>query len=93
MPTNVLWVDNLIEGTQESFLKRQFSRNGAANYVLIDRTNNRALVFYDNNELAMASLTTMRGRVVGNSKIQVRVRRRVLVEGIACSREQGCNFA
>ena len=71
MPTNVLWVDNILEGTQESYLKRQFSRNGPANYVLIDRTTNRALVFYDNNELAMASLAAMRGRIVGQAKIQV----------------------
>ena len=73
MPTNVLWVDNILEGTQESYLKRQFSRNGPCNYVLIDRTTNRALVFYDNNELAQASLTTMRGRIVGQSKIQVHI--------------------
>ena len=72
MPTNVLWVDNLLEGTQESYMKRQFSRNGPANYVVIDRTNNRALVFYDNNDLALAALQAMRGRIVGNSKIQVR---------------------
>ena len=75
MPTNVLWVDNLLEGTQESYMKRQFSRNGPANYVVIDRTSNRALVFYDNNDLAQAALQAMRGRIVGNSKIQVRFAR------------------
>ena len=72
MPTNVLWVDNVTEQVQESYLKRQFCRVGPVNYVLIDRETCRALVFYDSNELAIASLAAMRGRALASKKIQVR---------------------
>ena len=71
MPTNCVWVDGVVDNVDERFLARAFQRHGPISYVVIDRDKGRALLYFENMDLAQRAVNDMRARVIGGRKIQV----------------------
>ncbi len=71
MPTNCVWIDCVADTVKESYLCRQFSRYGPVSHCLVDRVKGRALVYFDDMENAVYSVSEMRGRIINGKKIQV----------------------
>ena len=73
MPTNCVWIDGVAESVNEKYLCRHFSRHMQASHSVIDRDKSRALIYFDNMEVAQRALNEMRGRALAGKKIQVKV--------------------
>ena len=71
MPTNCVWLDVVSETVSDKFLSMTFSRYGQVTYNVIDRESSKALVYYENLEVAQVAVNEMRGRAIGGKKIQV----------------------
>ena len=73
MPTNCVWLDNIAESVTEKFLCRQFGRYGGVSHSVIDKVKGRALVYFENVDIAQYAVHEMRGRALAGKKIQVSV--------------------
>ena len=73
MPTTCVWTDGIATTVTKKFLCRQFGRFGHVSHCVIDSERGRALIYYDNMELAQQAVNEMRGRALAGKKIQVSV--------------------
>ncbi|XP_022247610.1 protein split ends-like isoform X2 [Limulus polyphemus] len=71
MPTCCVWIDGVVESVPEKFLRRHFGRYGPVRNTVIDREKGQALVFYDSIDIAQNAVAEMRGRMLGNKRLQV----------------------
>ncbi|CAH8460331.1 unnamed protein product [Schistosoma turkestanicum] len=70
-PTNVVWLDNLSPTIDEAFLTRQFGRYGQLTHVALDRKLMRALLYFDNVEVAQHAVNETRNRALIGRKVQI----------------------
>ncbi|CAH8827898.1 unnamed protein product [Trichobilharzia szidati] len=70
-PTNVVWLDNLSPTINEAFLTRQFGRYGQLTHVVLDRKSMRALLYFDNVEVAQHAVNETRNRALVGRKVQI----------------------
>ncbi|CAH8467472.1 unnamed protein product [Heterobilharzia americana] len=70
-PTNVVWLDNLSPTINETFLTRQFGRYGQLTHVVLDRKLMRALLYFDNVEVAQHAVNETRNRALVGRKVQI----------------------
>ncbi|KAH8850726.1 split ends Protein [Schistosoma japonicum] len=70
-PTNVVWLDNLSPTINEAFLSRQFGRYGQLSHVVLDRKSMRALLYFDNVEVAQHAVNETRNRALVGRKVQI----------------------
>ncbi|XP_076358509.1 LOW QUALITY PROTEIN: uncharacterized protein LOC143251056 [Tachypleus tridentatus] len=71
MPTCCVWIDGVVESVPEKFIRRHFGRYGPVRNTVIDREKGQALVFYDSIDIAQNAVAEMRGRMLGNKRLQV----------------------
>lgn len=71
MPTNVVWVDGIVENVNEKYLRMQFDPFGPISKVSIDRDRGQALIFYEQMVGAQSAVSKMRGYSLKGNKIQV----------------------
>ncbi|XP_045477804.1 protein split ends isoform X2 [Harmonia axyridis] len=71
MPTNVVWVDGVVESVTEKYLRMQFEPFGPISKASIDRDRGQALVFYEQMVGAQSAVSKMRGYSLKGNKIQV----------------------